>query len=103
MRNTCIIYFFLPFIVLLSSCDKFLEEKSDIGIAIPQKLEELDDLMNYYTRFADDPNAGEIATDDFYLLDNDLNGLNSEDAKNIYRWSDEVFVEDNSNDWRTVY
>src|SRR5690606_8302162 len=51
----------------------------------------------------DDPNAGEIATDDFYLLDNDLEGLNSQDAINIYKWTDEVFLEDNQNDWRTVY
>lgn len=104
MKNNYIrIPFFLVIVVMLLSCDNFLDEKSDVALAIPSKLDELDAIMNYYTRFADDPNAGEIATDDFYLLDSDLDALNSQDAKNIYRWSDDVFLEDDRNDWLTVY
>lgn len=103
MKNIFLICLGALYIGMLWSCDKFLDEKSDVALAIPTTLEELDDMMNFYREFVDDPNAGEVATDDFYVLDNDLNGINSEDAKNIYRWSDNVFLEDDQNDWRTVY
>lgn len=103
MKNISLICLSLLCIGILSSCDKFLDEKSDVALAIPTTLEELDDMMNFYREFVDDPNAGEIATDDFYVFDTDFNGLNSQDVQNIYRWSDEVFLEDDQNDWRTVY
>lgn len=89
--------------ICCTACEKFLEEKSDVALSVPDNLDDLDALMNFYTQFVDDPQTGEISSADFYLSDVNLASLLSSDARNAYLWTDDVFLEDNANDWNTIY
>lgn len=93
----CIVFF------ILASCEKFLDAKSDISLSVPDNLEDLDALMNNLAMFIDDPRGGEISTDEYYISEADFNGLFSQDEQNLYRWSDDVYLEDASNDWLRAY
>ncbi|TJZ49905.1 RagB/SusD family nutrient uptake outer membrane protein [Sphingobacterium olei] len=103
MNKVPIYLFVISIVFLLCSCEKFLDEKSDVALTIPDNIEDLDALMNNLAKFSDDPRGGEISTDDYYVSEDDFDGLFSEDEKNLYLWNENVYLEDQSNDWIIVY
>lgn len=102
-KQKLLIFVLCTLFVTFSSCEKFLDEKSDVSLSVPDNLEDLDALMNNLAIFIDDPRGGEISTDDYYVSEADFNGLFSQDEQNLYRWSNDVYLEDASNDWLRAY
>jgi starch-binding outer membrane protein, SusD/RagB family len=90
----------------LLSCKKFLDEKSDMKLAVPERLDDLQALLNNENlNNAVDPGAAEVCADDFYVTDADLNSLSSEQNKRLYTWEkDNLFTSENfPNDWEYLY
>jgi len=104
MKNICLIAAIV--IVLFSGCKKFLDEKSDRKLAVPQNLDDLQALLNSENLISlVDPSAGEISSDDFYLTDDDYNGLSQDRERRLYLWQkDHLFANASSpNDWQKLY
>lgn len=95
-------------ILLLSGtgCEKFLAEKPDKKLVIPEKIGDFQALLDNYnlTNYNGSTAAGEVSTDDYYLTDPDWSALSQESFRRMYTWEkDFVFALDRTNDWNTCY
>lgn len=80
------ILLFLGSIVFLG-CEKFLEEKSDKSLGVPATLHDLQALLNdVYSLNYNFCSVGEASSDDYYLSDEDYDGLYYESDKRLYTW-----------------
>ncbi|QOW10162.1 RagB/SusD family nutrient uptake outer membrane protein [Kaistella flava (ex Peng et al. 2021)] len=103
--------YYFNIIALLASisfigCNDFLDERSDLKLAIPETVEANQALIdNYNVINFDFATSGETSTDDFYLAEDDYNGLIYEEQKRLYMWkSDHVSPTiDAGNDWFYCY
>lgn len=78
------IFLFAATVYTLAACSKFLDAKPDRAMAIVNSLENMQAVMNNEGRMnANYPEAGDIASDYYYLKDADFNNL-SEIARNNY-------------------
>ncbi|HTN05990.1 RagB/SusD family nutrient uptake outer membrane protein [Agriterribacter sp.] len=102
MKNSLTITFLLATLCILSSCKKYLNEKPDAGLAIPQSLKDLQamldnsDFMNFKT-----PCLDEGSSDDYYLPTSVYQSLSSFE-RNIYTWNykgESTYP----NDWSFIY
>lgn len=93
-------------LLCLSSCEKFLAEKSDKKLTAPDRLPDLQALMNNYNIYSiTDPAASEISADDYYLNDTEFNSLSRDSEKRKYTWQSTHLFEtgDKGNDWLSAY
>ncbi len=103
-KNTCIILAFL--LLSMSSCEKFLNEKSDQKLLIPSTLDDVQSILdNYSVMNSGFCSAGEVSADDFYLTEADYNALSSDYEKRMYIWDkDNLFPPGtDGNDWSNCY
>ncbi|MBL1407540.1 RagB/SusD family nutrient uptake outer membrane protein [Sphingobacterium faecale] len=85
-----------------SSCSSFLDKKSDIHLAVPNKLEHATLLLNDYTELNSGyPIFGDLGTDDFYLTSENWDAANSVDQRNAYIWADEPYID--AAQWQRPY
>lgn len=96
--------FIICLILLCSSfsCKKYLEEKSDKSLVVPEKISDfqalLDDAGSMNLEVT--PSMAESSSDDFFLTD-DSYSSNNETSRQTYLWS---VKEDNfTNDWSYSY
>lgn len=79
---------------LLSACNSFLDKKSDIHLAVPNKLEHATLLLNDYTELNSGyPVFGDLGTDDFYVTSENWAAASSIDQRNAYIWADETYID----------
>ena len=72
-------------VLVVSSCNKFLEKKPDIKMTIPKTLQDADLLLNDYAALNSGyPIWGEIGSDDYYLTKARWEGLSNVDQRNAY-------------------
>src|SRR5574338_619976 len=98
-------YFLLLITVLLAlaSCKKFLDAKPDKQLAVPQSLKDCQALLdNTNMMTVQYPTAGEIASDNFYLLYTSWQTRSVTD-QNTYIWGRDVFNDNDRNDWNNSY
>ncbi|MDM1296819.1 RagB/SusD family nutrient uptake outer membrane protein [Sphingobacterium sp. N143] len=94
---------YILFTLSLFSCNKFLEEKPDISLAVPETVADVralldnDDILNIAA-----PPLLEMGVDDYYLDDNTLNNLN-DTYKGIYLWKKSYPAFELSGDWQFSY
>ena len=106
-----IIDILIPLAVLLafctSGCETFLDVKPNKKLVIPQSLDDLQALLDYYPSIQFDPAIGEVSADDYYLTTEIWNGLFSENDRQLYIWADEGIYSTSPLDWiypyRNVY
>jgi tetratricopeptide (TPR) repeat protein len=105
MKNLTIYLLFLLTLTFGSGCKKFLDEKPNKKLVVPNRMEDLQALMNSPNIAYFDPGMGEVMTTDYYLTDDDYNSLYQEFTKRAYIWEkDYVFDAGvNSNDWIRTY
>lgn len=71
---------------LLTSCQKYLDAKSDQSIATPTTIADLEGMLDNYAFLNNKlPSAGEVASDCFYLVDADWASL-SDRQRFFYAW-----------------
>ncbi|MHA6727580.1 RagB/SusD family nutrient uptake outer membrane protein [Chryseobacterium sp. A301] len=88
--------------LILSSCDRLLNEKSNSRLATPETLADNQALLDrdFNTRWVNI--AGEISSTDVYVTDADYNRMRSDAEKRLYTWQPDR-VSDTSNDWQLSY
>lgn len=85
------------------SCKKFLDAKSRQSLAIPETLFDFQALMNQHiVMLENDPSAGELSSDDYYLTTADWNAR-SESHRRIYTWEKDYLFVPGGNDWLYLY
>jgi tetratricopeptide (TPR) repeat protein len=90
-------------ISFLFSCKKFLDAKPDLALVTPNKVEDLQRLLdnsdNMNTAFG---TAGESSADNLYLNYIDWSGMN-DGGRNMYTWGPEIFFDQFPNEWAQYY
>lgn len=86
-------------------CKKYLDAKSNQKLVIPETIQDLQSLLDYYTRVNQfDPSASERSADNYYLTYADWSSLSVEGERRVYIWEkDRLFPTGNSNDWGFTY
>ncbi len=90
--------------IFCTACKKFLEEKPDKKLAVPLTLQDLQALLDDNVKInRTSPSYGESSADDYYLTDNDFNGLIQQGDKNTYLWAGEMIFDRVPNGWYDTY
>lgn len=89
------------------SCEKYLNEKPNKQLTLPaDQLENLQLLLdNTSVLNLNNPSAGEIASDNIYIVQSQWDFLSSGDrtSSNTYIWEQDVFNDNDNNDWALSY
>ncbi|MFN0292529.1 RagB/SusD family nutrient uptake outer membrane protein [Pedobacter helvus] len=87
-------------LMLVTGCEKYLDVKPDKKIATPEKLSDLEGMLDYYGQLnARYPQAAEISADNYYL--NDAGWASSSELhQNYYLWQK---YDLNPADWNFPY
>ncbi|ARS35802.1 RagB/SusD family nutrient uptake outer membrane protein [Pontibacter actiniarum] len=94
----------LLLLCLLAGCETFLDEKPDKAMVVPATLPDLQALLdNYPVLNENDPGAGEVSADDYYLTDADWESLYQEEDRRMYIWAEDRLFAEQSNDWFFAY
>ena len=88
----------------LLSCKKFLDKKSNQKLVIPSTVQELQGLLDNYTRVNQfNPGASEKSADDYYLTQADWAGLTVIPDQRTYTWEKDNLFVTGTNDWSNLY
>lgn len=98
----------ISFFVMLSlgGCTRFLEEKSDLQLAVPQTIQDNQALLDQENGIVrNTASSGEFSSDNIQITDPDYNALAHEENKRLYTWQpDHVSPSsDYGNDWQYCY
>lgn len=108
MRRYLQILFLLAVVcVTFSSCEKFLEEKSDDSLAIPTTVSDFQAILNSHGRLnVDFSVAGEASADDYYISDDVFDALFYESEKRLYTWQPDYVtrpISSGGDEWYNCY
>lgn len=96
--------FMTAYLLSAVSCKKYLEEKTNQKLAVPQTLGDLQALLdNYNIINKKGAIAGEISADDYYVTDAGYDAMFYESRRRLYRWEKEHVFENELNDWYNLY
>lgn len=94
----------LLLLLAMAGCEHFLDEKPNKRLIIPETLPALQALLdNFSVINNNDPGAGEISADDYYLTDTDWASLPQEGHRRLYTWEKDQLFAPQSNEWSSVY
>src|SRR5687768_1167396 len=104
LKKICILLVIATAAIWLSGCKKYLDAKSDQRFEIPQSVQDMQALLDdYFMINQRNPSAGEVSSDDYYLIDNDFDALTDFDRRK-YTWNNErQFPRGTGNDWSFAY
>jgi tetratricopeptide (TPR) repeat protein len=89
-------------LILLNSCEGFLDEKPKSNLLIPNKVQDLEQLMDATTwGINNTPAILEISTDNLYTSEQGYLGLSILE-RNAYTWQKDLY-EFNGSDWDSPY
>ena len=97
----------LPLLVaiacIFTACEKFLDEKTNKALAVPNTVKDLQALLDtYYLLNESDPSADEVSAGEFYVTDTDF-GTRSETDQRLYTWQNSNVLPLQANDWYYCY
>lgn len=101
MKNTYIILIIAT--VLLCSCSRFLEEKSNSKLATPETLEDNQALLDRNFVLGLNTVSGQISAEDVYVSEADFNNMSQEAEKRIYTWQPDHVSLSEGNDWENTF
>src|SRR6476619_390854 len=91
-------------VFLFSSCKKFLDEKPDRSLAVPQTISDIQALLDNNERMNSNcPAAGEASADNYYMTLADFNATPGIADRSLYIWGDEIIYNTFPNDWSYAY
>lgn len=92
MKLNIIILLLIISAAVLSCEESFLEEKPDRSMVVPKTIDDLRALLNNsIVMNRSYGGLSNIASDDFYLLDNTWHSLTIVSEKNAYVWADDIY------------
>ncbi|MES2006403.1 MAG: RagB/SusD family nutrient uptake outer membrane protein [Bacteroidota bacterium] len=90
--------------LLLSGCQKYLDEKSNKQLVVPSSVQDLQALLDYYLRVNNyEPALGEQCADNYYITDADYAAISTEEAKGMYSWVPQLTILRSPNEWSYLY
>lgn len=90
-------------VLLLVSCEKFLDEKTSSTLAEPKTVKDLQGLLDtYYAINEVAPSADEVSAGEFYVTDTDF-GTRSVSDQRMYTWEYDNVFPAQVNDWYYIY
>lgn len=97
-------FFVLAIILVLTGCEKFLDKKSNQKLVVPSTVADLQTLMDDRSLLNEkEPNAGIVASDDFYLNTTDWLSL-TDVARNLFVWApSNAYAIGSGNNWVSLY
>lgn len=97
-------YYALPLLLLaIVGCRKFLDQKSDKTLVVPASLQDLQAILdNTYAMNVTYPFTPELSADNYYIT-TDTWQSRSITERNAYIWSDDLFNDQDRNDWSMPY
>lgn len=105
--NNLRLQFVLLSMLMLTACDKFLDEKSNKRLATPSTIEDFKALLNDWTYLNSNfSSLGEASSDNYYLTDEDFNGIYYESDKRLYTWQPDYVSRDQASagdEWSHCY
>ncbi|RYY56062.1 MAG: RagB/SusD family nutrient uptake outer membrane protein [Chitinophagaceae bacterium] len=102
--KSIIILIAIAAIGILSGCEKFLEEKPDVKLVVPQTVADLQSILNHPLIYQDDPAGGERSSDNYYVTSANWQSMRSEEDKRAYQWAGErIYVTGIDNEWARTY
>lgn len=95
-------YYYIIIILIITSCDNYLDLKSDASLVVPQTLNDIEGLLDDSQRmnYNSYPTIGQNLTDEFVVSDEVLNLL-PENSKLIYTWQLKNYTM--GSDWGASY
>jgi len=100
MKNIIILF---SLMINICSCQKFLDEKPDKKLVVPETLRDLQALLDYYNVISlADPIADELSADNYYLYTATWQSTIKETERRAYVWGEDIF-ETTANDWSNLY
>lgn len=88
----------------LAACTDYLDVKPDKALVVPNNARDLQGLLDYTSRMNSSyPGIQEAATDNVFLQPATWQNLADITAKNIYVWNDDVFNNNELNEWSLPY
>lgn len=90
-------------LIMAASCSRFLDEKSNSSLAMPETLEDNQALLDRYYVLGINATGGEVSADDIYVTDADFAGMPTEAEKRLYTWQPDRVAIASGNDWENCF
>lgn len=107
MKPKILTIIFLLTIIALGGCKKYLEAKSDQSLKVINNLNDLQALLDNYSKINTlGASADEASTDDYYLSTVSYQALSLDQLRNLYTWqpANLFYPYTNiTNDWTQIY
>ncbi|MGC4102346.1 RagB/SusD family nutrient uptake outer membrane protein [Ferruginibacter sp.] len=88
----------------LGGCKKYLDQKPDQKLLLPNTITSLQALMDgESTMNLNNPGTGEVSADNYYLADATWSALTSAAQRNMYTWEADITVNEYPNHWSRLY
>lgn len=98
-------YFFVFLIIFsFTSCKKYLDAKPDKKLETPDRISDVQALLdNESIMNLNDPATGEVSADDYYVSYADWSSNPTVSERNMYIWADDITLNDFPNHWSILY
>lgn len=90
-------------LLLICSCSRFLAEKSDSSLTIPETLADNQAMLDRYHILSSNATSGEVSADDLYVTEADYMTMPNEADKRLYTWQPDYVSLASGNDWQTCF
>ncbi|GAB2842620.1 RagB/SusD family nutrient uptake outer membrane protein [Ferruginibacter profundus] len=85
-------------------CKKYLDEKPDVKLQLPDNLNALQSMLDYDGLMnTNSAGTGEVSADNYYVTYSTWAALASASSKNMYTWEDDITLFDSPNHWSRTY
>ncbi|MDQ1150860.1 tetratricopeptide (TPR) repeat protein [Sphingobacterium zeae] len=82
------ILFITALLFTLTGCDKFLDKKADLKMAIPESIEDGEALMDNYSMLNQGyPYIGELCSDNFQMSYSDWSAITIDEDRDLFVWN----------------
>lgn len=98
-------YFIVLFMIgSVTSCKKYLDAKPDKKLEIPDKISDVQALLdNESIMNLNDPATGEVSADSYYVTYADWSSNPTVPERNMYVWAGDITLNDFPNHWSILY
>lgn len=91
-------------VISLASCERFLDVKPNKALAVPNKLQDLQALLDDNSVInSSGISAAEVSADDYYVTDAAWNSITQEVYRRMYVWEKDYIFLASANDWFRSY
>jgi tetratricopeptide (TPR) repeat protein len=104
-KNTGILLLSIFILISQAACKKYLDATPDNKLVTPSTIQDLQALLDNYTKVNQTDAAAAVASaDDYYVTTSSLSTIPYETVRRLYVWeNDNLFTAGTNNDWSSSY